>query len=180
MRVGSIKTAAFPHRPVVFVSGGDRLDMTRIVNGFSMKGTGRIEYALGADPVPVLWAGFRLDGADYETTCLWRSDLDNYARISGYLYRPGVETDSAGMEVLFIDHAQHRGGEQTRLRHRSGVAGQAGSSGSAAAQSDLRLHPFQRRFASLSATPIRCEQALVNRLKRDVNSHGTELAAQAG
>jgi hypothetical protein len=89
---------------VEFVSKRDHLDVTRTLNGVTVMGIGRIEYALGADRATVLRVRFKQDGVDYETTYLWRSDLDNYARISGYLYRPGVKTDSPGMEVLFIDH----------------------------------------------------------------------------
>ena len=43
---------------------------------------------------------------EYEITYLWRSDLDNYARLSGYLYQPGEKTDSPGMEALFRDHTK--------------------------------------------------------------------------
>jgi hypothetical protein len=89
---------------VVFVSRHDHLTVTRTVNGVSVKGIGHIEYALGADKASVLRVRFSQDGIEYETTYLWRGDLDNYARISGYLYRPGVKTDSPGMEVLFINH----------------------------------------------------------------------------
>ncbi len=35
---------------------------------------------------------------------LWRNDLDNYARISGYVYQLGKKILKPGLEALFIDH----------------------------------------------------------------------------
>jgi hypothetical protein len=40
----------------------------------------------------------------YEATYLINSDLDNYARLSGYLYLIQGGTKVAGLEALFIDH----------------------------------------------------------------------------
>jgi hypothetical protein len=38
----------------------------------------------------------------YEGTYLWQSDADNFARLTGYVYRSGHSTESPGMEALFI------------------------------------------------------------------------------
>lgn len=67
-------------------------------------GDATIESALNGD-AKVLRIRFSESDVKYEETCLWRSDLNNYARISCYLYQPGVKTMSPGLEVLFYDHA---------------------------------------------------------------------------
>lgn len=68
-----------------------------------MSGRAAIEAAVGGD-ARVLRIRFEQDGKSYEQTCMVGSDLDNYARISCYLYVPGRKTMNPGMEVLFIDH----------------------------------------------------------------------------
>ncbi len=94
------------HGKVVFRYEKDHLVVTRNIQGETVRGTGRIEHALGADEADVLRVRFTRSGRDYEITYLWRSDLDNYARLSGYVYRPGVHTESPGLEALFIDHTK--------------------------------------------------------------------------
>lgn len=91
---------------VVFYHDKGRLIVTRDIGGRSLKGEGRIENALGPDEARVLRVRFVRNGQDYEATYLWQGDLDNYARLSGYLYRHGKKTDSPGMEALFRDHAR--------------------------------------------------------------------------
>ena len=83
-----------------------RLGVTRKINGLVIKGEGRIEHALGTDKADVLRVRYIQDGKDYEITYVWNSDLDNYPRLSGYLYESGKKTDSPGLEALFRDHAQ--------------------------------------------------------------------------
>ena len=41
------------------------------------------------------------NGHPYEGTLLWRNDLDNYPRVSGYIYDPKVDTDKPGLEAWF-------------------------------------------------------------------------------
>lgn len=89
---------------VVFSYEKGHIIVKRYIEGEILKGEGRIEHALGPDKTKVLRVRFVQKGQEYEITYLWRSDLDNYARLSGYLYQPGKKTDSPGMEVLFIDH----------------------------------------------------------------------------
>lgn len=91
---------------VVFSYGKGRLLVTRNIGGKILKGEGRIEHALGSDEADVLRVRFVQAGQAYEITYLWRSDLDNYARLTGYLYQPGKKSDSPGMEALFRDHTQ--------------------------------------------------------------------------
>ncbi len=63
-------------------------------------GTGEIENAAGGD-ASVLRVRFERDGKKYETTYLIQSDLDNYARLSGYVYQRKGTTNKPGLEVLF-------------------------------------------------------------------------------
>jgi len=44
------------------------------------------------------------ENKSYEATYLIDSDLDNYGRLTGYLYIKGTETKKPGLEALFIDH----------------------------------------------------------------------------
>jgi hypothetical protein len=94
------------HGKVVFSYENGLLIVTREIEGKILKGEGRIEHALGPDEADVLRVRFVRAGQEYEITYLWRSDLDNYARLSGYLYQPGKQTDSPGMEALFVDHTK--------------------------------------------------------------------------
>ena len=91
---------------VVFSYEKGRLIVPRDIQGEIVKGEGKVEYAVGPDKVEVLRVRFSRLGQAYEITYLWCSDLDNYARLSGYLYQPGKHTNSPGMEALFIDHAE--------------------------------------------------------------------------
>ena len=81
----------------------DHLIVEREINKKSVKGSAAIESAAGGD-AQVLRIRFTEDGNSYEQTCLINSDLDNYARISCYLYKLGIKTMQPGLEVLFHDH----------------------------------------------------------------------------
>jgi hypothetical protein len=80
----------------------DSLKVKRIIGGQSVIGSALFEPALGGD-TKVLRFRYEEAGIEYAQSCLWQSDLDNYARISCYLYRPGVRTSNPGLEVLFHD-----------------------------------------------------------------------------
>ncbi len=88
---------------VVITAEDGGIRVHRFIPGRTVTGTAAIESA-SADEVPVLRIRFTEKGIDYEETCLVSGDLDNYARITCNLYRPGVSTDSPGMEALFIRH----------------------------------------------------------------------------
>jgi hypothetical protein len=64
---------------------------------------GKIEAAT-ADKIKVLRIRFIDENKNYEATYLINSDLDNYARLSGFLYLIQGETKVPGLEALFIDH----------------------------------------------------------------------------
>jgi hypothetical protein len=87
-------------------AGKDHLVMTRHIKGEVIRGTGKIEKTRGPDEASVLRVRYSRGDKEFEITYLWRCDLDNYARLSGYLYERGAHTDSPGMEVLFIDHSK--------------------------------------------------------------------------
>jgi len=90
---------------VIFKKQGDHLEVTRIIHGQRITGVGTIEHALGPDKANVLRVRFNQNKKKFEITYLWRSDLDNYARLSGYVYQPEKRTAAPGLEALFIDHS---------------------------------------------------------------------------
>lgn len=81
-----------------------QLKVKRTIDGNVTNGVAIFKVTLNGDS-KVLRINFSENNVNYEETCLWISDLDNYARISCYLYTPGVKTRKPGMEVLFIDHS---------------------------------------------------------------------------
>ena len=88
---------------VVLKSKGDHLRVHRTINGKVVEGVGQIDTAT-ADKVKVLTVEFSQEGREYMATYLIDSDLDNYARLSGYIYLKTGKTKSPGLEALFIDH----------------------------------------------------------------------------
>lgn len=79
----------------------DGLGVIRRINGEEVAGSARFE-TVSADNVSVLRMRFSEGGHDYEGTYLWSMDLDNYARMTGYIYQPGIATEDPGLEALFI------------------------------------------------------------------------------
>jgi len=82
---------------------GGTLRVTRTIDGKTERGIIQFD-TVGADRIPVLRAHFSMDGRKYEATYLWRSDLDNYPRVTGYIYLPKNQTKSPGLEALFPIH----------------------------------------------------------------------------
>lgn len=78
------------------------IEVTRTISGQIVSGEARIESTLSGES-KVLRIHFSANKKDFEETCLIQSDLDNYARISCYLYQPGVKTDKPGLEAFFIE-----------------------------------------------------------------------------
>ena len=70
---------------VVLKKTDDVFQITRVINGKEIKGVGKLEAAT-ADKIKVLRIRFIDESKRYEATCLVNSDLDNYARLSDYLY----------------------------------------------------------------------------------------------
>ena len=56
-----------------------------------------------ADKIKVLRVEFVHKGRKYGGTYLIGSDLDNYARLTGYLYLKKGKTTKPGLEALFIE-----------------------------------------------------------------------------
>ncbi len=90
------------HGKVEISAEDGKLVVIREIDGRSVSGSAAIEPALNGD-TRVLRIRFSENGRKYEETCLFGSDLDNYSRISCYLYEPDVPTDTPGLEALFFD-----------------------------------------------------------------------------
>ena len=86
---------------VELVSESGKLRFRRMIAGNTVSGEAAVESAAGGD-ASVLRMRFRENGVAYEDTCLVQGDLDNYARISCYLYRRDGTTRKPGLEALFI------------------------------------------------------------------------------
>ncbi len=84
---------------VSFRQRAGRFEITRTVAGVRTRATATIETT--GEGSAVLKSRFVVEGVDYEATYLWRSDLDNYPRLTGYVYRVGASTISPGLEALF-------------------------------------------------------------------------------
>jgi hypothetical protein len=77
----------------------DGFAVTRIIAGVTTEGRAAIETSREGNPV--LRIRFASEGRPYEGTYLWRSDLDNYPRLTGYVYLTEGELKSPGLEALF-------------------------------------------------------------------------------
>ncbi|MDX1296486.1 MAG: hypothetical protein R3302_09460 [Sulfurimonadaceae bacterium] len=85
-----------------FAVAEGQLNMTRTVRGKSVEATAMLEQSEMTGNT-LLRIRFHDEGVDYEESCLYQSDLDNYARISCYLYEQGKATPMPGLEAYFID-----------------------------------------------------------------------------
>lgn len=88
---------------VVLKNEGDHFEIIRMIEGDMIKGTGKIETAT-AEKIKVLRVHFIEKNKHYEVTYLIHSDLDNYGRLTGYLYLEKRQTKIPGLEALFIDY----------------------------------------------------------------------------
>ena len=82
---------------------GNDLEVVRMIRREQMRGTGRIE-SVTPDKIKVLRVRFQSKEKEYEATYLIGSDLDNYGRLTGYVYLKGGGTKAPGLEALFIEH----------------------------------------------------------------------------
>ena len=87
----------------VFKATDDHLVVTRYINGKIISGIGKIKRSRCCDNAYFLEIKLHYNQKKIEIVYLWRSDLDNYARLSGYVYEPGKWTNTPGLEALFID-----------------------------------------------------------------------------
>ena len=90
--------AAYLGRLTLRETGG-AFSVTCVVAGVASPRTASIETT--GEGLPVLRMRFSQEGVDYAATYLWQTDLDNYPRLTGYVYRAQGETKSPGLEVLF-------------------------------------------------------------------------------
>lgn len=90
------------YRGTVYLLDSNRVK--RAINNRVIWGTWQVEFS-GADKTPVLRCRFTDNHIAYETTYLINGDLDNYARLSGYLYRRDGKTVQPGLESLFYLHS---------------------------------------------------------------------------
>jgi hypothetical protein len=74
---------------------------TKTIDHNKIKGTAKIEKTV-SEGSNVLRLHFKSENKVFEQTCLVNSDLDNYARISCYLYEKNITTDNPGLEAFFI------------------------------------------------------------------------------
>ena len=88
---------------VRLIRENDHLKIVRRIDGMEIEGVGRVE-TVTPDKIRVLRTGFTQDGQEYEGIYIIDADLDNYARLSGYLYLRAGGTKQPGLEALFIDH----------------------------------------------------------------------------
>ena len=88
---------------VVLRRRDNQLEVIRRVEGKEIIGVGTIVTAT-ADKIKVLRIRFTDENTGYEATYLIDSDLDNYGRLTGYLYLQEGGTKIPGLETLFIDH----------------------------------------------------------------------------
>ncbi|MBP7551900.1 MAG: hypothetical protein KA885_00610 [Spirochaetes bacterium] len=78
------------------------LDVKRVVSGVKSEGIATIEY-FTSDQIPILKIKFVEKKVKYEGVFLWRSDLDNFGRISGHIYFANDEfVEDPGLEAYFI------------------------------------------------------------------------------
>ena len=75
------------------------LAVTRVIAGVTSNGTATIETS--SEGLHVLRMRIVLDGVEHAGTYLWQTDLDNYPRLTGYVYRVKGGTSSPGLEALF-------------------------------------------------------------------------------
>ena len=92
---------------IVMERSGDSLNVVRKIAGKEISAVGRIETAT-ADNVKVLRVRFTENNRTFEITYLIHSDLDNYARLTGYVYLKNGGTKKPGLEALFIDREKIR------------------------------------------------------------------------
>lgn len=86
---------------------GNRLVLERKINGVKTTCEASLQAAT-ADRIPVIRASWKQGKIEYGATYLVHTDLDNYPRLTGYVYRAGkgTATSSPGLEALFIKQAQ--------------------------------------------------------------------------
>jgi hypothetical protein len=78
------------------------LNVARVINAQKIIATGKFETT--SENARVLKLNFDSKGKKYEESCLVMSDLDNYARVTCYVFEK--TTKKVGLETWFSDHGQ--------------------------------------------------------------------------
>lgn len=81
----------------------DGVKMVRTINGKKVEAVGKYGTAT-PDEIRVLRVKFIQDGVGYDETCMVGGDLDNYSRITCYVYTGNSKR--VGLETLFPDYGQ--------------------------------------------------------------------------
>lgn len=79
--------------------------VTRTIDGKAIVGSGKVGFAT-PDKIPVFRIRFVENGLDMEGTFIWRGDLDNDGRVSGYVFNKGHQGKRPGVEALFAKKNQ--------------------------------------------------------------------------
>lgn len=77
------------------------LSFIKSIDGKFVRGKATVEKTMSGS-TQVLRLNYKQLNKSYEETCLFNSDLDNYARITCHLYEKGVDTKNPGLEAMFI------------------------------------------------------------------------------
>ena len=82
---------------------GEDFVLIRRIDGHEIKGTATLDHAdPPADHPAVLRIHFSENGREYEGIFLWRSDLDNFPRLTGLISEGGkLKSKSVGLEAWF-------------------------------------------------------------------------------
>ena len=86
-------------------SDKDKIIIIRNIDNIIINGSAKID-SVTADQIPVLRIWFNENNLDYEGTFLISSDLDNYGRLTGYIYLKDHSTQNVGLEAWFADFGQ--------------------------------------------------------------------------
>ena len=93
------------HGTLFLELNNDNLTIVRNIDNTIVKGTATID-SVTADQISVLRIQFNENNKDYEGTFLISSDLDNYGRLTGYIYLQDNSTQNVGLEAWFADYGQ--------------------------------------------------------------------------
>ncbi len=88
---------------VIIKKSQETLEVFRIIDNKTIKGAASLDLVT-ADKIKVLRVGFTENETEYEATYLIDTDLDNYGRLTGYIYLKEGGTKKPGLEALFSDH----------------------------------------------------------------------------
>jgi hypothetical protein len=86
---------------MILTHQGRDFEFTRTVGGVTHCGAVALDTKAAESGCPVLRICFSVGAEPYEATYLWHSDLNNFARLTGYVYPQKGTTKFPGLEALF-------------------------------------------------------------------------------